>query len=180
MPSETYIAIFGLFGSGKTTLARGIIETDGGAVNHDNYCVTNGGLYTFFGTYTNGSRYGGADIVKERTSAALKEAFLRSATPFFISEGSRTQCFGPSFLQVFYLAKRQAIIALDCDPDIMLARIAERSGKTGENSNRKRIPMFNRLLGKFESIGTPVFRINANQGKDVVLQHSLGIIRSFL
>lgn len=180
MPSETYIAIFGLFGSGKTTLARGIIGTDGGAVDHDNYCVTNGGLYTFFGTYKKDSKYGGADVVKDNTSAKLKEAFLRSETPIFISEGVRIQSFGPLFLQTFYLAKRQAIIALDCDPDVTLARIAERSGKTGENSNRKSLPTFNRLLGKFVSIGTPVFRINANQDKDAVLQQSLEIIRSFL
>lgn len=179
MPSETYIAIAGLFGCGKTTLARGIIETDGGAVDYDNYCVTNGGLYTFFGKYPIGSKYGGADLIGNNTSAALKEAFLQSETPVFICEGVRALSFGPLFLQTFYLAKRQAIIALDCDIDVTLARIAERSGKTGENSNRKQLPTLNRLLEKFVSIGTPVYRINANQDKETVLKQALEIIRRY-
>lgn len=178
MPSDVFIAIFGLFGSGKTTLARGIIESDGGGQNIGNCFVTNGGAYTFFGPYREGSKYGGADRVNN-TSAELKEAFLQSTTPIFFSEGVRTASFGALFLQTFYLAKRQAIIALDCDIDATLKRIEQRNGRTGENSNRKRLPSFNRMLDKYVSIGTPVYRINANQDKETVLRQALEIIRRY-
>ena len=179
MPSDTFIAIFGLFGSGKTTLARGIIESDGGGKNYENYFVTNGGKYTFLGNYHDCSKYGGADTVKGKTSDVLKEVYLQSKTPFFLTEGKRAASFGPRFLQTFFLSKRQAIIALDCDVDITLDRIAQRSGKIGENSNRKELPGFNRLLDKYVSIGVPVYRINANLNKEIVLKQALQIIGKY-
>lgn len=177
MASELYIAIFGLFGVGKTTLARGIIASDGGLTQYDNYCVTNGGRYTFFGRYPEGSKYGGSDLVKGNTSAVLNEVFLKSTTPVFVSEGMRTASFGAAFLRTFYLAKRQAIIFLDCKYEVSLERIENRSGKTGDNSNRWRDKTFRNTLNKHASIGTPVYRIDANQSKETVLKQSLEVIR---
>jgi len=179
MPSEVFILIAGLFGSGKSTLARGIIRSDGGGKNFKNYLVTNGGKYTFFGRYLESSKYGGADGVSGRTSATLNSVFLQSSTPFFIAEGKRLFSFGALFLQTFYIAKRQAIISLDCDVETTLKRIEERSGRTGENSNRTYLKTYNSILEKYISIGTPVFRINANQTKEVVLKETLDIIRGF-
>ena len=181
MSSKVYVAIFGLSGFGKSTLARGILDSDGGGVNFNNYCVSRGGKYTFAGRYRSDRLYNGADSISKDANKTVQKLFKSSTTPYFFSEGVRVQHFGQSFLSAFYQAQTSVIIALVADYAVSVQRIAKRSSGriTNGNTNLERMAGRQRLLTKFESIGTKVYRIDANRDQRYVFESAMRIIRGF-
>lgn len=175
--SELYLAIFGLFGSGKTTLARGLLQSDGGAINiRDNkdikYCVSSGKKYTFAGHYLENSKFGGGDTIYCRN---LYKILQKSPTPIFISEGCRVQSFGPQFLRAFFSTKTQGIVYLRGAPSLCCERVLKRGGGSA-SSNYDKLTLVENLVKKFIDLGTNVLVLDINNSKDYILQQTLNFI----
>ena len=171
-----YCAIWGMYGAGKSTLARGIIQSDGGCENREHCAVTKGGKYTFAGNYVEGSKYGGADGLRD--TKELFETLKKCDTPVFISEGVRTQSFGTSFLEPFFYTPKQIIVYLEVPAELCCQRTFYRSGrKTFSNVGKEKI--WDNALKKFTSIGVPVYKIDARQNEESVLKQALEIIRRY-
>lgn len=174
---ELFLAIFGLFGSGKTTLARGLLQSDGGAnnviVNKEiKYCVSNGGKYTFAGVYPNGSKYGGGDMIYSRDVLRIMQEVK---TPIFISEGVRVQSFGVTFLRAFFSVKKQGIVYLRGSAELCCKRIKERGGGNAV-SNYSKFTETEKLVKKYVDLGVDVLVVDINNSKEQILRQTLRFI----
>lgn len=125
---KTCVFIIGTNASGKSTVARKLIERFGGIDSYtDGISSTPAGV-AFAGRYD--VKYGGVDnlngttILRDIVKKALK------STDCIICEGMRLKCWGPNLTHAMFNADRQIVIFLYAPLEEIRKRLAERSNGT--------------------------------------------------
>lgn len=155
---KTCIMITGTNASGKTTLAKSLIERFGGIKSANRTkTICNNGNVALVGKYSYDSNYGGVDSLNCTNSLAsiIQECFLQNDTVIF--EGSYLNSFGINLTNALFKAPRQLIVFLYAPVKILDERLGSRSGK---KINKEIIDKQNcalRSANKFASIGVPVW-----------------------
>ena len=162
MKVELIVLVVGCFGVGKTTLAKNLLNIDGGWENHDSYAVSKGGLFTCAGTYFQDKALGGVDRLKN--TRAIPQLIANASTPCFFVEGKRATCFGTSTLVPMFSVPNQLVIYLKAGASAIYKRLNMRGTcKTTRLKIERYIKDSEALAQKFSSIGVRVVQLDTER-----------------
>lgn len=125
---KTCVFIIGTNASGKSTVARKLIESFGGIESYSNGISSTKDGVAFAGRYD--VKYGGVDNLNGTT--ILRDIVKKAleSTDCIICEGMRLKCWGPNLTHAMFNADRQIVIFLYAPLEEIQKRLAERSNGT--------------------------------------------------
>lgn len=180
MSVKLIVLIVGCFGAGKTTLAKKLLNLDGGWINHESYAVSKGGLFTCAGTYFQNKVHGGADRLKNTQGIPILIA--NASTPCFFIEGKRATCFGPSTLVPMFSVPNQLVIYLKANANVVYKRLYARGTcKTTPSAVERYVNSCEALAQKFSSIGVRVVQLDTERASPTeIANFTFGEIQRFI
>lgn len=170
---KTVVLITGTNASGKSSLAKAVMERMGGVDRTEGDVTYTRGNVAFAGRYD--TRYGGVDsITNEKGSsctsalAGVVEQALRKADTVFC-EGMYLNNFGLNLSNALFKGERALVVSLWAAPTVIYERVCARSnGKYGNGKrawetimNKQRQAMV--AARKWQSIGVPVLQVNTGE-----------------
>ncbi len=165
MESKTCIFIIGTNGTGKTTLAKRIIESVGGGIlsTTKEYTLLNNPKMAFVGSYDAAKKYGGVDgLNKTRVLRGIVEK-LHASRPVVFCEGFFLNTFGDNLQNAMWVADNRYVVFLYASPAVINNRLYERSGRAVNESiltNQK--AAFASAL-RWKKVGVKVVPINTGE-----------------
>ena len=157
------VMITGTNGVGKTTLAKKLIELNGGIKSFkDN--ITYCGRVSFAGKFT--ETYGGVDFLRETKCLAniAEHAFIESDV--FVCEGSYLHTFGINLTNLLFVGDLNLVVNLSTDVKTLVKRILNRTWKIDKKKLAYIVEKQSQTIisaKKFSSIGVPVKFFDTNK-----------------
>ena len=154
---KTCVFIIGTNSSGKTTLAKALIERFGGireTTKELTFCNDN--RVCFAGKYSNDSRYGGVDAFNctHVLPGIVKTGLEKSE--IVICEGSYLDTFGNNLTNAMFQAQRYLVIMLYAEGAVLHTRLIERSKKGCNPKILTKQRNVLRAANKWHGVGVPV------------------------
>lgn len=173
---KTCVFIIGTNCSGKSALARKLIERSGGIKEATKELTTCGnGVVGLAGKYAIDSNYGGVDSLN---GTKQLEKILRAGFEFcevIICEGSYMDTFGMNLTNAMFVAQKHLVVFLYATQEELAKRLKERSG--GELTERitSKQQRVSRAAVKWNGIGVPVYcvdsgKVSLDREADTVIQ----------
>lgn len=167
------VAILGTNCTGKTTLAKSLINAYGGARGYGNditFCASEHPSIVFAGKYTEG-KYGGVDGLSRTRDLPQIAASALMNNDVFVCEGLKLHSFGMNVINTLFSAKNQLVVYLYAPLEIIDQRLKKRSlrgigiTKAIASDNRNTL----NAVKKYKSIGVPVlaFDTSKSQTEDI-------------
>lgn len=163
---KTLIYITGTNCSGKSTIARKIIEYSGGVTSVEKHCGKSVSVcrdnLALAGLY-NGVKFGGADGFCETKcfEGVARSVFKSHDTIVF--EGMYVNTFGNNLINAAFAAEKQLVVFLYTPAKELQKRLRERSATKLDVSFIKRQGNVARAARKWASIGIPLLVIDTSK-----------------